>query len=255
MTTYKLGWKPQKPDHRDLKYFPLRLAPIQSVYLSDKYRMPLPYDQGNLGSCVANGVNFAVHFDLLNNNLQSASPIFLPSRLYTYYYGRVIEGTVSVDSGLEVRDGIKVINAQGAPSEDAWVYDITKFAVAPPAWVDTLAHKLQSVTYASVDNTNKQLIINALLSGLPIVFGMTVYNSFLSDQVAISGIIPYPQMSERVAGGHCMAIVGYHAIDDSFIVRNSWGTTWGQKGYCRIPASYLTNSDLATDFWVISKMN
>ena len=51
-----------------------------------------------------------------------------------------------------------------------------------------------------------------------------------------------------------MAIVGYRKEDDSFIVRNSWGTEWGQKGYCRIPSSYLTNPFLASDFWIIRSL-
>ena len=30
-------------------------------------------------------------------------------------------------------------------------------------------------------------------------------------------------------GGHCVALVGY--TPDTFIVRNSWGTSWGDKGF------------------------
>lgn len=252
MINKRFGWNPQKPDHRDHKFTLENLAPIQSIYLSDKYKMALPYDQSSLGSCTANALAFAAHFDLLNKNVQNrlVSP-FIPSRLFIYYYERVLEGSVSTDSGAEIRDGIKVLVSNGIPSEDVWPYDISQFAVTPSQLAVTYANKLHGLKYASVDNTNKALIVNALMQGLPVVFGVTVYESFMTDQVAATGIVPYPGQNESVAGGHAMVIVGYHSPDDTFIVRNSWGTNWGQGGYCRIPASYLTNPDLATDFWVV----
>lgn len=248
----KFGWKPDKPDHRDFKYKVERLAPIQSIYLADKYNLALPYDQGDLGSCTANALAFAAHFDLLNKHVQNRTVApFIPSRLFIYYYERVLEDSVKYDSGAEIRDGIKVLATYGIPSEDTWPYAISQFATIPPATATFWAKKLTGLTYQSVDNTNKALLITALTQGLPVVFGATVYNSFVSDQVAKTGIVPYPAAHEQVAGGHAMCIVGYHSEDDSFIVRNSWGIHWGQGGYCRIPAAYLTNPDLATDFWVL----
>jgi C1A family cysteine protease len=252
MINKRFGWRPQKPDHRDHKFTLEKLAPLQSVYLSDKYSLSTPYDQGDLGSCTANALAFACHFDLLNKDISGnkVAP-FRPSRLFIYYYERVLEGTVSTDAGAEIRDGIKVIASNGIPSEDAWPYNIAQFAVTPSALASSYAAKLHGFKYESVDNTDKALIVGALTLGLPVVFGVTVYESFMTDQVAATGIVPYPGQNETVAGGHAMVIVGYHAEDDSFIVRNSWGTNWGQGGYCRIPASYLCNADLATDFWVV----
>lgn len=255
-TTYKFGWKPDKPDHRDFKFKLEKLAPIQSVYLSDRYKLALPYDQGALGSCTANALAFAGHFDLLNKNVQNrvVSP-FLPSRLAIYYYERQLEGTIPYDAGAEIRDGIKVLANQGLPSEDLWPYAISQFTVAPDANTISWGKKLTAIKYESVDNTNIQLIINALLLGLPVIFGVTVYESFLSDQVAATGIVPYPGINERVAGGHAMAIVGYAAQYDAFIVRNSWGVNWGQGGYCRIPSAYICSSDLCADFWVVYSLS
>jgi C1A family cysteine protease len=37
-------------------------------------------------------------------------------------------------------------------------------------------------------------------------------------------------------GGHAVALVGY--TSDRFIVRNSWGTTWGDKGFAYASAAY-----------------
>ncbi len=89
--------------------------------------------------------------------------------------------------------------------------------------------------------------------GFPFVFGFTVYESFESQQVARTGIVPMPGRAERVVGGHAVVGVGYHGAEKRFIVRNSWGTGWGMKGYCTMPYDYLANPNLAEDFWTIRR--
>lgn len=251
-TTRKFGWKKDKVDPRDYKFKAERLAPLQTVYLAHTYNLGKVFDQGDLGSCTANGLAFAGYFDLLNKNVTKTVSPFIPSRLAIYYWERALEGTVTEDAGAEIRDGVKVININGLPSEDLWPYTVSQFAVAPPASCVTYGAKLTALRYESVDNTNKQLIITALVQGLPVVFGTTVYSSFMTEEVEQTGIVPMPNTAtEQVQGGHCMVIVGYDVTLDAFIVRNSWGTGWGQGGYCRIPAAYITSADLCSDFWVV----
>ena len=62
-------------------------------------------------------------------------------------------------------------------------------------------------------------------------------------------MVPMPDPSEKMIGGHAMLIVG--STDTHFIVRNSWGAEWGDNGYCYIPLDYLTDENLADDFWAI----
>ena len=90
-----------------------------------------------------------------------------------------------------------------------------------------------------------------LASGYPFVFGFTVYESFEGDAVAKSGMVPMPADSETEVGGHAVMAVGYNDSIERFLVRNSWGPDWGVGGYFTIPYGYLTDSDLADDFWVI----
>ncbi len=44
-----------------------------------------------------------------------------------------------------------------------------------------------------------------------------------------------------VRGGHAVAVVGYRK-DGRFIVRNSWGTSWGVKGFGYVSAAYIADS-------------
>jgi C1A family cysteine protease len=90
-----------------------------------------------------------------------------------------------------------------------------------------------------------------LFSGYPFIFGFTVYQSFESSQVAKTGDAPMPAPGEQVLGGHAVLAVGYDDSAHRFIVRNSWGTGWGIKGYFTMPYTYLLDANLSDDFWTI----
>jgi C1A family cysteine protease len=94
-----------------------------------------------------------------------------------------------------------------------------------------------------------------LAEGYPFVFGFTVYESFESQQVADTGVVPMPAAGETVMGGHCVVAVGYDSTKRVFIIRNSWGTSWGMKGYCTMPFEYLLTASLASDFWTLRSVS
>ena len=90
-----------------------------------------------------------------------------------------------------------------------------------------------------------------LNEGFPFVFGFTVFPSFESDEVAGNGEVPMPGAGEQTLGGHAVMAVGYDDQKQAFIVRNSWGPTWGLGGYCYMPYAYLLDDNLSDNFWVI----
>lgn len=208
---------------------------------------PAIYDQGALGSCSANALGFAFHFC----ELKQTQPLpFIPSRLFLYYNERVIDGDPTQDTGAEIHDGVTSLNTTGVCPENEWDYNISQFTVKPPqnCYTDALNHRI--IQYSAVNQDLTQ-IKQVLVDGYPVVFGFLVYESFQSEQVAKTGIVPMPQQDEKVVGGHAVAIVGYDDSKQVFIVRNSWGTGWGDQGYFYMPYAYVSNQDLATDFWVI----
>jgi C1A family cysteine protease len=242
-TIQKYGWVPDLPDQRDFLYAapsPYQQNIPRSVDLSKK--CPPVYDQGQLGSCTANAIGAAIEFKQKKK--------FVPSRLFIYYNERVIEGTVASDSGAQIRDGIKSVATLGAPPEKDWKYDIAKFRDTPPkvAFRDAKADLVTLYQRLIQDlNTMK----GCLASGYPFVFGFTVYASFEGATVAKTGIVPMPASDEKSVGGHAVLAVGYDDATREFLVRNSWGTDWGLKGYFKIPYAYLTTAKLASDFWTI----
>lgn len=250
-----LGWRPDLPDHRDLHYavaHPDEAAshrPIRASVLNS-HRMPKDvYDQGDIGSCTANSSSSAMKF---------LHPGFDPSRLALYYESRKLEGTVDQDSGAMLRDVIKVLAAQGVGYESEWPYITAKFKDAPPAFELRDAAKFEIKTYSRL--TTGADFRNCIVAGFPFVIGFSVYESFEGPDVAASGLVPMPTAADSMVGGHAVLVIGY---DDSlqlpgvlhglkvYLVRNSWGPSWGLGGNFYIPAAYLENPGLASDAWTI----
>jgi C1A family cysteine protease len=238
------GWKPGLPSQQ----FPLYSARVEAAALPPLVDMrphcPAVYDQGQLGSCTGNAWAGMVEFLLLKQGLTD----FTPSRLFIYYNERVLENDTALDNGASLSDGANVVSKEGCPNEKLWPYDITKFADVPPANAteDGLKHLAFGVQQVHQDLTAMKEV---LASGLPIVVGFTVYPSFESAQVGETGIVPMPGHHEQPVGGHAVLVVGYDDSQSRFIVRNSWGDGWGQKGYFLMPYAYLTNHRLSSDFW------
>jgi C1A family cysteine protease len=236
--THGLGWLPDLPDSRDLMYSAPMLT-TRSIPTSVDLRKKCPpvYDQGHLGSCTANALSAAFQFDLKKQK----KPDFMPSRLFIYYNERVLIHTENSDSGAYIRDGIKSMDKQGVCMEKSWPYDIDKFTEKPPAkcYKDALKNQIQS--YHRLTNVLNQLQA-CLAEGYPFVFGFTVFQSFMTAEVARTGKMPMPKPSEKVLGGHAVMAVGYDDIKRAFIVRNSWGKAWGDAGYFYMPYAYITDS-------------
>ncbi len=243
------GWIKDASDPRDFKF----VSPIKTLPKSVNMRpyMPPILDQGNLGSCTANAIANDFYAEMLRQlSLKTINHAWLPSRLLIYFNERTLEGTVKQDSGASVRDGFKTINTLGVCPETEWPYIISNFAVKPPAkcYIDALRDK--TVQYLSIPQVLTQMK-GCLASGYPFVFGFNVYESFESDEVAKTGIVPMPVKGEALLGGHCVLACGYDDYYQRFMVMNSWGSGWGIKGYFTIPYAYLTSANLASDFWTI----
>jgi C1A family cysteine protease len=246
----RYGWQRDIPDQRDL-LFHAKMINAEEITLPpsvDLRPMCSPVeDQGELGSCTANALVGALEYLEKKDGVEFTDL----SRLFIYYGERVIEGSVKSDSGAQIRDGIKTLKAHGVCSEASWPYDISKFTKKPkPAcFKEALTHTISA--YHRLSNINDMK--TCLASGYPFVFGITVYESLESEDVAKTGVVPMPDPNEQIVGGHAICAVGYDDASQRFIIRNSWGTGWGMEGYFTIPYDYVTNHHLASDFWMISK--
>jgi C1A family cysteine protease len=240
-------WQPDRLDSRDYSYTLSSRANLNKVDLR-AFCSPIE-NQGSLGSCTGQAIAGAI--ELLNKRNRKPTDV---SRLFIYYYERLLLGTVNYDSGAYIRDGIKATNHYGASLESYWPYDIKKFKHEPITEAKTDALKRKVTRYERVANFNG--CIDALTNGYPVIMGFHVYSSFMSANVAKTGNMPYPNTKrERLLGGHAVLLVGYDKIKKVFIARNSWGTNWGDKGYFYMPFNVVTNTSMSSDYWIIKSVN
>lgn len=217
---------------------------------------PPVYNQSTLGSCTGNAIACAYEIDEIK---QGEKEPFVPSRLFIYYNEREMEGHVEEDSGAEIKDGIKSIHDVGVCPETMWPYDITKFREKPSAECYTEAKNHQSVEYKRVEQ-NIQQIKQCLIEGFPFVFGFMVYESFESEEVAKTGIVPMPKADERLLGGHAVVCIGFSDDTQKILVRNSWGPEWGiqepasLKGCFWMDYNYIIDTNLASDLWTVRRV-
>lgn len=244
---YAYGWKKQIPDFRDI---PLKIQEFATVELPSKVDLtplcPPVYNQGNLGSCVDNAIASAYQFDLMKQGVKD----FDPSRLFLYYNARSLEGTTNEDSGSTIRDGAKSLNKYGVCHELLWPYNVDRYKQKPFVRCYNEGLTRKSISYQSVAQ-NMNALKQALANKLPVVVGISVYESFESDEVAKTGIVPMPATSESLLGGHGVKLVGYDDAVQRWRLKNSWGIGWGQEGYFELPYQYLINPNLSGDYWVI----
>lgn len=240
----QFGWIPQFPDRRDIAFTAspdteildeVDLRPGQSEILN----------QGDIGSCTGQAVARALRYV----RHQQGQDEFESSRLMLYYGGREALGTILVDSGAMLRDVIKFAAKTGACPEAMWPYNADKFRLKPPPEAYDAAQKYRALSYRAIPKGAGFIkrLHAALCEDCPVVFGVMVYNSFMSRKAATTGVVPMPGRFERPIGGHAITAVGY--TKKHFIFANSWGADWGDGGYGYLSHSYLRN--LGSDFWAI----
>jgi len=247
----KYGWKRDLPDHRDQYKIYKDFTEQSYVKVNDlRSKCPPIYDQGKLGSCTANAIAAAFEYNDLKK--YPDNPV-MPSRLFIYYNERYMENTVNTDAGASIRDGMKTLNYNGVCPEIEWPYDIEYFKVCPSQFCYDLAYQYRSIDYKRVKQDLDQLK-KCIDDDYLIISGISVFDSFESENVSETGYIQFPKSNESFLGGHAVLLVGYDDNSEHFILRNSWGEQWGDKGYGYIPYDYILNENLASDFWIIENI-
>lgn len=253
--TQSLAWLNSQPSA-------ISLHTVNAVDLPSKFnnqeRCSPIWDQAQLGSCTGFASKSAAEliWNILNPDQQDS---FIASALFQYYNERKLEGTTDEDSGASIADAIRALIQDGIAPDTDWDYSNyqTKFKEKPSdkAYQDAKQHMdLDTLGHAQIPQS-PEAIKTALVQNHAVIFGMRVYESFMAEQTAKTGFVPIPNiMTEKLMGGHALIIVGYDDDNKWYVVKNSWGTSWGDQGYCYIPYAVIHNPIITDEIWGISKM-
>jgi hypothetical protein len=248
------GYKPSKPKLGTKRYRSARLGSTQLPPRVDlRPYMTQIEDQGETNSCVANAVAGAYEYLMKRYLGQSAYDV---SRMFIYYNARTLEDDSRVeDEGSFICDAIEGLKQYGACSEESWPFDEESVNEEPDedAYEEASQFLIEDTAIVTADLQDWKQV---LAEGYPIIFGISLFNSF--DKQRKPGLVPMPsdkESSRESHGGHAMLCVGYSDHDQVFIVRNSWGPKWGDKGYCYIPYRYLLDARFNDgDTWIIRRL-
>jgi hypothetical protein len=131
------------------------------------------------------------------------------------------------------------IKTIGLPLESCFPYkahdaqDNPNSVYCSQACMDWQLSTYRILNYGSVPAT-VSAIKDALVNYGPLVTTFSVYSDFYGYN---GGIYSYTGGSYE--GGHAVLIVGYDDVNQCFIVKNSWGTGWGESGFFRIDYTEL----------------
>ncbi len=278
-----MGWLPDFPDFRDYTFkikeslenkkkeeIENLLSPT-GLFRADITTTPSSVDlrnwcskienQGQIGSCTANaGAGVVEYFE--NRAFEKYLDV---SRLFLYKVTRNF-AKISGDNGAFLRNTMGALVLFGVPPEEYWPYtDKTPdFDREPTAFCYSFASNYKGIRYFRHDDTSltKEQVLESvkksLAAGIPSMFGFTVFSSI--SQAGTTGKIPFPCTNDKILGGHAVVAVGYNdsmiiknstcgiSTQGALLIRNSWGETWGDKGYGWLPYDYIRN-EVALDFW------
>lgn len=229
-------------------------VPLDETFIPDSINLPEEVDlrqqftpikdQGALGACSAFALVSIYEYILKKNGHKDTCL----SELFSYQNARIRQGK-SKEEGTSLYDNIMGMGEKGICLNEIFPYvpDINRLP-DEAAYDDAQKRK---ITKALNVEKNISHIKSAISQGYPVAISLSLYESFKSET---SGFVPHPG-NEEFVGYHAMVICGYSEKDKIFIVRNSWGETFGDKGYCYIPYSYIGNTNFLHQACIITEIS
>jgi hypothetical protein len=190
-------------------------------------------DSGPEGSVVGQAMATALEFQIEKETNQSRRI----SARYIYYAARRAGGLdLQSDSGAYLKDAIAALSKEGAVEESAWPYRPGEYPDEPPPAVET-ATRFRVIGARPLSTLDE--LKRALKQNGPVVVGISLFESSMTEATSRSGVIPLPTDTTALAGGHAIVIVGYDDASRRLRFVNSWGSQWGDRGFGYLPYEYV----------------
>lgn len=141
---------------------------------------------------------------------------------WIYYYRE----NSNEDNGMHLRDAMNILRKKGVPREKCWAFKrrMPDGSELPNVVSESLNHTIESYARCDTIESTKK----AIATCGPCVFTVPVFTN-PDDPI----MFWRKGSNSKENGGHCMTMVGYNK--EGFIVRNSWGSKWCDKGHVLLP--------------------
>lgn len=230
-------------------YIPMPSLAVSNIDLRSSFTTIK--SQGPIGACASFAFTSVYEYILNKNGKLTESDL---SERFLYYNTRKRMGTVDSDSGSNMYDAGKALEDEGLCAEDMcqYSYDFSAHLEEPHphAYADGLTRRVAEIKNVSI---KEQDIKSALIEGYPVIISLRLHESF--NDIGPDGFVKRPDESDAVVGWHAMVVVGFSDKDKVFILRNSWGTDFADKGYCYVPYSYVLDVEQTSICCIITKIS
>jgi len=205
-------------------------------------------NQGQLSSCVGTSLGDCIELLI---GIKNPSKVQQISRLFIYYNSRKYHNATHKDAGTYISNAMESLIKYGICLESNWIYDPLKVNKQPSlkAYKQAKDNEFKIGAYYQIKNNSNKLssIESAIRSNHPVIFGVDIGQEYLGYK-GKDKIFNPPTKS---IGGHAQLIIGVKYINNQrcWVIRNSWGTSFGNKGYALFSDEYITT---ARDCFVLS---
>lgn len=216
-------------------------------------------NQLDLGSCTSFAA-VAMYEAMMNQvGVESANDM---SPAYLYYYSNILKGRPA--GGGNFFEQLEVLGKHGVCHESLYVYDADVPGAKPSEQADNDAKEHRVIAAKQIPLINESdksetlkrnhtILTSALTEGYPIGISLKIYDNLGKDGAFI--LHPDDSPNAKEDGWHAMVIVGYSEENNFYIVRNSWGTDFGENGYCYIPFAYIDDPDYMDFACIITEIS
>lgn len=159
---------------------------------------------------------------------------------YLFYWAQTRSGKLPT-AGASVPSILEALQKDGQPIEGDWPYlrvvprDITTWA--PPATIGKVFRRKNTIPSVDFDR-----LVLAITEQKPAILVLMLCDAFYQPD-SLGVIVPGPGDRPDPSRKHAVVAVAHGAVhnEPSILIRNSWGTAWGQQGYAWLSKAYLTS--------------
>jgi hypothetical protein len=201
---------------------------------------PAVGDQQQVSACVAWTLGYSIMGYYAAQDGDAGAPY---SPLYMYM--RNVKSGGAPTTGLAADYVLPYTQANGIDTQDDYWQGNYNYKLAPTTAENASAKNYKVTGWTRLFNGANQgaaaqtVIEQQLAAGTPVALGIPVYRDFMN----LRAHTLYTTVGAATIGLHMVAVYGYDA--DGIIIRNSWGTGWGNDGDAHLSWAFVTKAAIS----------